>query len=101
MDICEAGKKRKQPQSDRRYRRRPYYKSEKQLRYEAKETNTPNFLRLLLMRLVYGIAAQMGVEERLEDAFNGAFVPPNADDDGLLDDVIDDEVGFDVDDLGL
>lgn len=49
---------------------------------ESRETDPPNFVRLVLMRLIYGIAAQMGVEDRLAGFLNGAFVPPNADDDG-------------------
>lgn len=28
--------------------------------YDTRETNAPNFIRLLLMRFVYGLAAQMG-----------------------------------------
>lgn len=48
---------------------------------ESRETDTPNFLRLLLMRLVYGIAVQIGAEDRLAGFLNGIFVPPNADDD--------------------
>ena len=46
---------------------------------EGKETNTPNFVRLVVMRLIYGLASSMGIEERLESAFNGVLVPPNAD----------------------
>lgn len=46
----------------------------------GKETSPPNFVRLVVMRLIYGLASTMGLEERLEDVFNGAFVPPNADD---------------------
>ncbi|XP_055305818.1 uncharacterized protein LOC129570293 [Sitodiplosis mosellana] len=46
---------------------------------ELRETNPPNFLRLLVMRLIYGIAVQMNLEERVAGWFNGAFVPPNAD----------------------
>lgn len=46
---------------------------------ELRETNPPNFLRLLIMRLIYGIAAQMNLEERVAGWFNGAFAPPNAD----------------------
>lgn len=46
---------------------------------ELRETNTPNFLRLLVMRLIYGIAAQMNLEDRVAGWFNGAFAPPNAD----------------------
>ncbi|XP_037928480.1 uncharacterized protein LOC119662795 [Teleopsis dalmanni] len=47
----------------------------------GKETSTPNFVRLVVMRLIYGIASTMGLEDRLEGVFNGVFVPPNADDD--------------------
>ncbi|XP_030384547.1 uncharacterized protein LOC115631844 [Scaptodrosophila lebanonensis] len=47
---------------------------------KGKETSTPNFARLVIMRLIYGIASTMGIEDRLEDVFNGAFVPPGADD---------------------
>lgn len=47
--------------------------------FERSETNPPNFLRLLIMRLIYGIAAQMNLEERVAGWFNGAFAPPNAD----------------------
>lgn len=46
---------------------------------ELRETSPPNFVRLLIMRLIYGIAAQMNLEERVSGWFNGAFVPPNAD----------------------
>ncbi|XP_017854394.1 uncharacterized protein LOC108607837 [Drosophila busckii] len=46
---------------------------------QAASTGAPNFVRLVIMRLIYGIASTMGVEDRLEDAFNGAFVPPNSD----------------------
>lgn len=62
---------------------------------QSRETDPPNFVRLVLMRLIYGIAVQMGVEERLSGFLNGAFVPPNADgDDG-------DYGGFgDVGDIG-
>lgn len=49
---------------------------------QSRETDPPNFVRLVLMRLIYGIAVQMGVEERLSGFLNGAFVPPNADEDG-------------------
>ncbi|KAH8394169.1 hypothetical protein KR215_003257 [Drosophila sulfurigaster] len=46
-------------------------------------TSAPSFIQLVIMRLIYGIASTIGVEDRLEDTFNGAFIPPNADD-GLL-----------------
>lgn len=48
---------------------------------QSRETDPPNFLRLLLMRLIYGIAVQIGAEDRLAGFLNGIFVPPNADDD--------------------
>lgn len=51
----------------------------KQKQLELRETNPPNFVRLVIMRLIYGIATQMGFEERVSNLFNGAFVPPNAD----------------------
>ncbi|XP_055917337.1 uncharacterized protein LOC129949730 [Eupeodes corollae] len=63
---------------------------------QGKETSTPNFVRLVVMRIIYGIASTMGMEERLADVFNGAFVPPGEDDgdfgldfggiDGIFDD---------------
>lgn len=51
----------------------------KQAEAELRETDPPNFVRLLIMRLIYGIAAQMGLEERISGVLNGAFTPPNAD----------------------
>ena len=45
--------------------------------YQTRETNQPNFIRLVIMRMIYGIAAQMGFEDRLA----GFFAPPNADED--------------------
>lgn len=35
------------------------------------------------MRLIYGIASTIGLEDRLENTLNGAFVPPNADGFGI------------------
>ncbi|KAM7352616.1 uncharacterized protein ACRADG_005062 [Cochliomyia hominivorax] len=66
----------------------------------GRETSTPDFIRLVVMRFIYGLASTMGVEDRLEGLFNGAFVPPNADGDifGLSafgDDGSDDVGGFD------
>ncbi|XP_050083599.1 uncharacterized protein LOC126570118 [Anopheles aquasalis] len=88
--VCEA--RRRFPLR----RRGPSRKTLKQLYYESRETNTPNFVRLVLMRLIYGIATQMGVEERLDNVFGGAFVPPNAADEGSdFFDVLSDESGED------
>lgn len=68
---------------------------------ELRETNPPNFVRLLIMRLVYGVATQMGLEERISGVFNGAFAPPNADYDdfGVGDFGIDEGIGDLGDDL--
>lgn len=66
----------------RKRRRKAQKKSAKQKQYELRETNPPNFVRLLVMRVIYGIASQMGFEERLSSVFNGAFVPPGADAEG-------------------
>lgn len=58
---------------------------------ESRETDPPNFVRLVVMRLIYGLAVQMGIEDRLSGVLNGIFVPPNAEDDdyggGFGDDV--------------
>lgn len=47
---------------------------------KSRETDPPNFVRLVVMRLIYGLAVQMGMEDRLSGVLNGIFVPPNADD---------------------
>lgn len=65
-------------------------KNEKQLILQTRETNAVNFIRLLVMRLVYGIASSFGLGENISGVLNGAFVPPGVDDyddygDGLLD----------------
>ncbi|XP_054281458.1 uncharacterized protein LOC128999122 [Macrosteles quadrilineatus] len=52
-----------------------------QLLKQPRETNPFNFVRLLIMRLVYGFAVMMGFEESLTEVANGAFVPPGVDDD--------------------
>ncbi|KAF2883363.1 hypothetical protein ILUMI_22808 [Ignelater luminosus] len=45
-----------------------------------KETNAVDFLRLVVMRLVYGVATRFGFGENISEALNGAFVPPGVDD---------------------
>lgn len=50
LDASEARKKKA---------RKHKYEKTKQI-YDTRETNTPNFVRLVIMRLIYGIAAQMG-----------------------------------------
>jgi len=45
-----------------------------------KETNAINFIRLSVMRLIYGVATRVGFGEQISEALNGAFVPPGVDD---------------------
>lgn len=74
---CDAKRKRsKKYQTSRSIRQR---KSPVAKELELRETNPPNFLRLLIMRLIYGFAAQMNLEDRVGGWFGGAFAPPNAD----------------------
>ncbi|GLH01459.1 hypothetical protein R5R35_004324 [Gryllus longicercus] len=63
-------------------------KSEKQV--QSRETNIFNFLRILFLRLVYGIATSLGFGESISNFWGGAFVPP-----GVQDDY--DDYGFDDD----
>lgn len=51
-----------------------------QLSLQSKETNVVNFMRLLMMRLVFGVASTMGLGENLSGILGGIFVPPGADD---------------------
>lgn len=66
--------------------------SKKQLILQQRETNPANFVRLVVMRLVYGVATTLGLGDNISGVLNGAFVPPGADDysdygdDGILDD---------------
>ncbi|KAL1502731.1 hypothetical protein ABEB36_007833 [Hypothenemus hampei] len=55
-------------------------KSSKDMSLRQKETNAVNFIRLSVMRLIYGIATRMGFGEQISEALNGAFVPPGVDD---------------------
>lgn len=78
--LCEAVRRKRIPtqlkHKNHRHTKLPKLKNQKQMLYETRETSPPNFVTLLLMRLVYGIATQMGFEDRLP-----SFVaPPNADD---------------------
>jgi len=49
-----------------------------QLSLQSKETNVVNFMRLLVMRLVFGVASAMGLGENLSGVLGGIFVPPGA-----------------------
>lgn len=67
--------------------------------YQLRETTPPNFVRLVIMRLIYGIASSFGMEERLSGFLGGIFVPPGAEDDdygdfGGFGDFDDDGGGF-------
>lgn len=48
---------------------------------QLRETNPINFSRLVAMRVIYGVASWMGIQDRLSGVLNGAFVPPGADED--------------------
>ncbi|XP_012270098.1 uncharacterized protein LOC105694214 [Orussus abietinus] len=48
----------------------------KQLVLQSKETNIVNFVRLVVMRLVFGVASSMGLGENLSGVLGGIFVPP-------------------------
>ncbi|CAG9815059.1 unnamed protein product [Phaedon cochleariae] len=61
---CEAKKKKK---------------NSKQMILRQKETNPVDFIRLAVMRLIYGIATRVGLGEQISDALNGVFVPPGVD----------------------
>ncbi|CAG9559149.1 unnamed protein product [Danaus chrysippus] len=74
-------------------KRKMDYPTDKQLTLQKKETTPVDFTRLLVMRVVYGLAKVMGFEEQVGEVLNGALVPPGADedddfddDDGLFDD---------------
>ncbi|XP_018565295.1 uncharacterized protein LOC108906497 [Anoplophora glabripennis] len=55
-------------------------KHSKAMVLRQKETNAVNFIRLSVMRLIYGIATRIGLGEQISEALNGAFVPPGAED---------------------
>lgn len=76
--VCDAKRKKNKKISTKTDAKRVKDdKQSKQLVFQ--DTNGANFVRLLIMRLIYGIAVQMNLEERVAGWFNGAFVPPNAD----------------------
>lgn len=77
--LCESRRRRipKLKHKNYRHTKLPKLKNQKQMLYETRETSPPNFVTLLLFRLIYGIATQMGFEDRLP----GFIAPPNADSD--------------------
>jgi len=61
-------------------------KQNKQKQIQSRETNIFNFVRLLVLRLVYGVATSLGYGESISEFLGGIFVPPGVevdDDDGL------------------
>ena len=81
--LCESRKRRipsRIKHKNHRQTKLPRLKNQKQMLYETRETSPPNFVTLLLFRLVYGIATTMGIEDRLP----GFIAPPNAEEDGLF-----------------
>lgn len=62
------------------------YATEKELTLQKKETTPVDFTRLLVMRVFYGLARIMGLEDQVAEVLNGALVPPGADDDDDFDD---------------
>lgn len=56
------------------------FEDSRQLSRQKNDVSTPNFIRLVLLRLLYGIATNMGLEDQLEDVFNGALIPPSSND---------------------
>ncbi|CAH2238450.1 jg13088 [Pararge aegeria aegeria] len=71
-------------------KRKMDYPTDKQLTLQRKETTPVDFTRLLVMRVVYGLAKVMGFQEPVSELLNGALVPPGADDDDDFDDDDDD-----------
>ncbi|XP_015593172.1 uncharacterized protein LOC107266810 [Cephus cinctus] len=51
-------------------------KDTKKIALQSKETNVVNFVRLIVMRLVFGVASAMGLGENLSGVLGGIFVPP-------------------------
>ncbi|KAG6449783.1 uncharacterized protein LOC115443291 [Manduca sexta] len=68
------------------------YPTDKQLTLQRKETTPVDFTRLVVMRLVYGLAKVLGFEEPVSEVLNGALVPPGVDDDDDFDDDDDDGI---------
>ncbi|XP_046387077.1 uncharacterized protein LOC124156529 [Ischnura elegans] len=54
-------------------------KRRKKLAENKGETNIFDFVRLLTLRLIYGVASMMGFQEGISDFMGGILVPPGAD----------------------
>uniref|UniRef100_A0A4P6D7K8 Protein rhodnius neglectus n=3 Tax=Rhodnius TaxID=13248 RepID=A0A4P6D7K8_RHOPR len=50
-----------------------------------RETNLINFVRLFVLRLIYGFATMFGFGESISEVGDGALVPPGVDDDYIDD----------------
>ncbi|KAI4454844.1 structure-specific endonuclease subunit slx1 [Holotrichia oblita] len=64
--ICDAKKKKKRTKTKQAY----------SMVLRQKETNAVDFIRLVVMRLIYGVASRIGLGEQISEALNGVFVPP-------------------------
>nr|XP_018907830.1 PREDICTED: uncharacterized protein LOC109037552 [Bemisia tabaci] len=52
-------------------------------RVVSRETNPIRFVRLVVQRLIYGIATMIGLQDAAEEVADGALVPPGVDDYGF------------------
>lgn len=57
-----------------------------EVKNNIKETNVFNFVRLVVLRLIYGFAKMLGFKENISDFADGALIPPGEDDDYSFDD---------------
>ncbi|KAK9496870.1 hypothetical protein O3M35_012913 [Rhynocoris fuscipes] len=55
--------------------------SDRAMKKHPRETNLVNFVRLLVLRLIYGFATMLGLQDSISEVANGALVPPGVEDD--------------------
>lgn len=99
--VCDAKRKKSNKKSATKTEAKQAKNDKYAKQLSLRDTTGPSFMVLLIMRLIYGIAVQMNAEDRISGWFNGAFVPPNADDDYGFGGGLDDFGGLeDLDDGG-
>lgn len=76
LSLCEGRRRRVPSRLKHKISKNTKLKNQKQILYSTRETSTPSFITMLLFRLVYGIASQMGVEDRIPSF----LAPPNSED---------------------
>ncbi|CAH0388015.1 unnamed protein product [Bemisia tabaci] len=64
-------------------------------RVVSRETNPIRFVRLVVQRLIYGIATMIGLQDAAEEVADGALVPPGVDDYGFGLDTVDTGIAAD------